>query len=121
MGAGLRSGYALLGAPPSSPNLPMPDLRHLIAQCPRHGQPGGPIRSVVESTAMGKVFVLYLFLRGTQVAAGPAIEIVEFPTLAECRGAADAAMMISDEEPREWQPFVAQWACVPRYARLANR
>lgn len=71
---------------------------------------------------MFKVFVLLLFIRsGTPIAAGPAIEIGNYPSLGDCQAAADSAVMKSDEEPREWQPFVGQWVCVPRAATVATR
>ena len=69
---------------------------------------------------MLKVFVLFLFIRsGTPIAAGPAIEIGSYPSLHDCQAAADSAVMKSDEEPREWQPFIGQWVCVARPAASA--
>ncbi len=68
------------------------------------------------------VFVLYLFIRsGSVMTVGPTIEIGEYLSLADCQGAADRALMISDEEPREWRPFIAQWACVERPSRVAGK
>jgi hypothetical protein len=71
---------------------------------------------------MFKVFVPFLFIRsGTPIAAGPAIEIGNYPSLGDCQAAADSAVMKSDEEPREWQPFIGQWVCVERPAKIAAR
>jgi hypothetical protein len=49
------------------------------------------------------------------------LPIGEYASLRACRDAADTSIMISDEEPRTWQPFVAQWACVARPAEVIGR
>lgn len=64
---------------------------------------------------MTKVWLLLLFIR-TDIANVPplAVPVGDYPTLTACQEASSAAMMRSDEEPREWEPLVAQWVCVPR-------
>lgn len=71
---------------------------------------------------MTKVWLLLLFIRAdVPNASGPAITIGDYPTLAACQGAASTATMLPDEDPRDWQPLVAQWVCVERPPQIAAR
>jgi hypothetical protein len=64
---------------------------------------------------MLKLFVLLLFIRsGSPVVPGHSFEIGTYPSLGECQAAADTALYKSDEEPREWKPFIGQWVCIAR-------
>lgn len=72
---------------------------------------------------MAKVWLLILFIRsGSEFVVGPTFEVGEYPSLDDCKAAADTAVAKPDhgDDPIEWQPFIAQWACVQRPSRFTK-